>query len=178
MHSATMDEEPRAAESRAAGTPLTHAEESRKQLTPPDTNVFTITALLQCTLCCFQLFIVGSTFSLSVFTVPVEQSANPAASLDGVWATSMGLIHFLSAPVTILASVFLEEYPSLSPSARLCVLHSVTSISLAIFSLSAFAVALNSTILIALSVCLFACPLAISTFFFSSLFSFFFFCCF
>lgn len=50
----------------------------------------------------------GSALSLGIFVVPVELSASQPDSLKGVWQTAMGALHFLSAPLMIIASIFLH----------------------------------------------------------------------
>lgn len=66
-------------------------------------------ALLHGALACVIMLVAGSTFALGVFTVVVEEKANPPHSLNGVWETAMGLMHFASAPIMIATGIYLDN---------------------------------------------------------------------
>lgn len=114
------------------------------------------------------LFTVGGLYALAVYTAPVD------VGLPGVWATSLGLMHWLSAPVSILIGLHLDSHgdhnlsptqPNVRPIAML------SSMSYVMFALAAYAVANGMPLLLRLAISCQALPLGISTFFFH--FSFF-----
>lgn len=125
--------------------------------------------IIQGALALWQLFLVGSTFSIGVFVPSVEGSARPQHALDDIWETGMGAMHFLCGPVMIAATVFLTaEKHSVSrmlksKTVRARLLAFITL--LAYFSLvfSAHGIRTVSRIAVFTGVALQAVPLAIST---------------
>lgn len=117
----------------------------------------------QCILACMTLFILASTFALGIFSVPIEKSATQH-DLDDVWEVAMGLIHFGSAPVAVVASIFLDRFSYFSKTVRIRILCATSSITLLSLTVSSLGIsARNSTVIIA-STGMYAFPLAISKF--------------
>lgn len=104
----------------------------------------------------------ASTFTLGIFSVPVERSATIPHALDDVWQISMGVIHFASAPIAITASLFLDSFHSLSKTMRVRSLCLASTVGFSFLMMASFAVSMQSASLIVFSVGMYAFPLAIS----------------
>lgn len=117
------------------------------------------TAILQCAVSCIRLFLVGSTYALGVFTLPVENSVSPSDALDGVWQSSMGLVHFLSAAISIACAFLLSDGVSTSAS-HVRFVDILAAVSFVTFSVSAYAISIPSPLLLVASVSMFAVPFA------------------
>lgn len=118
----------------------------------------------QCILACMTLFILASTFALGIFTVPIEKSTTQH-DLDDVWEVAMGLIHFGSAPVAVVASVFLDRFSYFSKTIRIRILCATSSITLLSLTISSIGISAHNPTIIITSTGMYAFPLAISKFY-------------
>lgn len=96
------------------------------------------------------LFLLGGLYAMAVFTVPLD------ADLPSVWPSAIGLMHWLSAPITILTGLSLQASTNRSTTARR--LGSLASLCYLGFALAATRVAW----LVRVAVCLQAVPLGVN----------------
>ncbi|CAN8071670.1 unnamed protein product [Agarophyton chilense] len=126
--------------------------------------------LLHGSLAILLLLLAGSTFSLGLFIPGVEAAAKPGQHLDGIWETAMGAMHFLSGPIMILCSLYLDAgvesssrlVPlSRSKNFRLRVVNLICVVAFASFSISASGAAHSNRVALFSGVAVQAFPLAI-----------------
>lgn len=115
-------------------------------------------AIFQLSLNCLLSFILGATFSANVFTTPVEQSANPQHSLNGIWPFSIGLFFFLSTLVTVPVGIYLDS--SVDVQSTLRKTGHISSAGFVLWMIAAFGVTESSSTLVCFGNAMLAIPLA------------------
>lgn len=115
------------------------------------------TAQVQVMLAAVLMFATGATFSLGVFTVPIEQSALKDHAFDSVWPLGMGLMHFLSAPVMLIAGLVLDNATTQSIRS----LSFTSACAASMLALAAPGIKLTSPSLIATAAAVQAVPLGV-----------------
>lgn len=119
---------------------------------PPIARLYTATKSLA------TLFHLGGLYAMAVFTVPLD------STLPSIWPSSIGLMHWLSAPVTIYTGILLHSSTNKTRTARFA--GTFASLCYIGFGLASYAVSHTNGWLLRLAVCVQAFPLGISTFFF------------
>ena len=94
---------------------------------------------------------------MAVYTIPIDKV------MPGVWATSIGLMHWLSAPVSIAVGMTLDTARNARSVRPIAVL---SSMSYSLFAVAAVGVSLRNELLLRVAVCCQALPLGISKCFF------------
>lgn len=101
-------------------------------------NKLEATKITQGLLSLWQLFLIGSAFSVGVFVPAVESAARPAHALDDVWELGMGGMHFLTGPAMMAATVLLTADGRVVPFPALLRTKTARARLLALLALLAF----------------------------------------
>lgn len=142
---------------------------------PQAPATITSTKCVQVIILCHLMFLTGSTFSLGVFTLPVEHYNIPpvlmstslnASTIDvpplrGAWPFGMGLMHFLSAPVLIAAGFILDNSKANMTDGPLRILSLFGSLSFLCFALCAAGVYQQSRQVVTFGLAMQAVPLGV-----------------
>lgn len=103
-------------------------------------------------------FVNGATFSVGIFAVSV-QSSSKLHALDGVWESALGYVHLFSAPIMVLAGVYLSQGQSRTRSLRH--LSALGAAGFALVALSALTVRSQSALATSSVLSFLALPLGI-----------------
>lgn len=119
--------------------------------------------LFQVFLCCTIGFSIGLLASIGAFTEPVEKSANPPNSLDGVWPGSMVLLPVISGATMLYVGLHLSGTSEQYLEYEYCRLLFLSALLFLLFGISSLGVALQYNWLILLCISLLGVSIGVNT---------------